>query len=149
MTEQKKIVVKRPGQQAEIVLVDHKYRCELKEIIDAQIVETVPLHNGIIIAVDEDGHPKQLPYNFYARMNNEYYPIQLIVGTAVFTKFKPIPIVSVFEEIYDYELDSLSDEEIIMVLKELNSDNQTLLQEQFKKRYTTMADYLKPKVIEF
>ena len=67
----KRILYKAPGHAAKVMHVDAKYLCNLKHLVaNADIVEHVPMIPAIVegspiqICVDEDGHPKRLPFNF-------------------------------------------------------------------------------------
>ena len=62
--ELKRIVYKAPGHAPQVMHVDAKYLCNLKNLVaNADIIEHVPMIPAIIegspiqICVDEDGHP--------------------------------------------------------------------------------------------
>lgn len=144
MEKTKKIVVKRVGEPPEVLEVDFKYRCELKNIIDTDIVEKFPFCNGIFLSVDEEGILKEKPHNFYISVLNAYKPIQIIVGTAVFCKYKQL---EPFEENYDYELITLKESDIKFIKFIFNENYQAELKKNFYRFYGSMEQYLKPVVI--
>ena len=147
-----RIVYKAPGHEAKVMHVEAKYRCNLKKLVaNADIIESVSIWPSpvegtpINICVDEDGYPKGLPFNFYASINSTYFPIQRIVGVVVFTKFKPF---NPYEDDYDIQLDSLSEDEIQVVLDLLSEKNQTVFENAFKNMYPDMKSYLTPVIQE-
>lgn len=146
--ELKRIVYKAPGHAPKVMHVDAKYLCNLKHLVaNADIVEHVPMIPAIVegspiqICVDEDGHPKKLPFNFYIPVQSAFFPIQMIVGVAVFAKFKPL---NIYEDDYDYQLDSLNDTEIKLINEFLDGNNQAIFESEFRRRYPNMQSYLTP-----
>lgn len=148
----KRIIFKRPGKEPEIMEVDAKYQCDVKHLIaNADIIEhspLIPMEDGTVLMmlVDEDGHPKGLPFNFYIACPNGYYNLQMIVGDCIITKFKPD---SLYEDDYDFQLESLTKNEIEYAMKWFTSDAQQKMMNDFKAMYPTMSDYLTPKVVTF
>lgn len=147
--ELKRIVYKAPGHAPQVMHVDAKYLCNLKNLVaNADIIEHVPMIPAIIegspiqICVDEDGHPKKLPFNFYIPINSTYFPLQIIVGVAVFCKLTLDPIV----DDYDYQVGSLSNEEVNLICEFLNDGNQAIFEREFKNKYPNMKSYLTPVV---
>ena len=145
----KKIVYKAPGHAPKVMHVDAKYKCHLKNLVaNADIIEHVPMIPAIVegspiqICVDEDGHPKKLPFNFYIPINSTYFPLQIIVGVAVFCKLTLDPIV----DDYDYQVGSLSNEEVNLICEFLNDENQAIFEREFKNKYPNMKSYLTPVV---
>lgn len=148
----KRILYKAPGHAAKVMRVEAKYRCHLKSLIaNADIIESVQMVPALIedspvnICVDEEGHPKGLPFNFYIPVNNMYFPLQMIVGVAVFAKFKPF---NPYEDDYDIQLDSLSNDEIRLIREFLDEGNQAVFEREFKSKYPNMKSYLTPVVRE-
>ena len=148
----KRIVYKAPGHAPKVMHIDAKYKCHLKNLVaNADIIEHVPMIPAVVeespiqICVDEDGHPKGLPFNFYIPVQSTFFPIQMIVGVAVFAKFKPL---NIYEDDYDYQLDSLSDTEIKLINEFLDSGNQAVLEKEFKQMYPDMNSYWTPVVRE-
>ena len=149
--ELKRIVYKAPGHAPKVMHVDAKYLCNLKHLVaNADIVEHVPMIPAIVegspiqICVDEDGHPKKLPFNFYIPINSVYFPLQKIMGVAVFCKLSLDPYV----ENYDYQVGSLNTEEINLICEFLEDSNQAIFECEFKNRYPDMKSYLTPVVRE-
>ena len=150
--ELKRIVYKARGHAPKVMHVDAKYLCNLKHLVaNADIVEHVPMIPAIVegspiqICVDEDGHPKKLPFNFYIPINSVYFPLQKIMGVAVFVRFKPL---NICEDDYDYQIDSLNDEEINLICEFLTDENQAIFESEFNKMYPDMNTYLTPVVRE-
>ena len=150
--ELKRIVYKAPGHAPKVMHVDAKYLCNLKHLVaNADIVEHVPMipaigeGSPIQICVDEVGHPKKLPFNFYIPIISVYFPLQKIMGVAVFVRFKPL---NICEDDYDYQIDSLNDEEINLICEFLTDENQAIFESEFNKMYPDMNTYLTPVVRE-
>lgn len=144
----KRIVYKAPGHAPKVMHIDAKYKCHLKKLVaNADIIESVPMMPTIVegspvqICVDEDGHPKKLPFNFYISVQSAFFPIQMIVGVAVFAKFKPL---NIYEDDYDYQLDSLNDTEVKLIKEFLDENNQAIFEGEFRRRYPNMQSYLTP-----
>ncbi len=149
----KKIVVKKPNEKPEVIETDKVYRYELKEYIGAKYMPELSLlntgdeKNRIFIAADEEGFPRGLALNFFAKMNNNAFPIQMLVGTIVFTKIKPANPFE--EEIEDYEIESLSDDDIEKISAIFSEENQAAYKAEFAKRYDNLNQYLRPVITEF
>lgn len=150
-TELKRIVYKAPGHAPKVMHVDAKYLCNLKHLVaNADIIEHVPMIPAIIegspisVCVDEDGYPKKLPFNFYIPINSTSFPLQKIVGVAIFCKLSLDPYV----ENYDYQVGSLSSDEIRLICEFLSEENQAIFDSEFKKRYPDMKSYLTPVITE-
>lgn len=143
----KKIIYKRPGKDPETMEVSEKYQSDLKYLIaNSDTIEHCPLYpmtNGeqIMLLVDEDGHPKGLPFNFYVPVSNSSFPVQMIVGDCIFTKFKPNCLL---EDDYDFRIESLTDEEIKYIHYWFQGEVQKALKYDFDKMYPDMHSYLKP-----
>lgn len=145
----KRIVYKAPGHAPKVMHVDAKYLCNLKNLVaNADIIEHVPMIPALVegspirICVDEDGHPKKLPFNFYIPVSSIFFPLQIIVGVAVFCKLTLDPIV----DDYDYQVGSLSNEEVNLICEFLNEENQAIFEKEFKQKYPDMKSYLTPVV---
>lgn len=80
--------------------------------------------------VDEDGLSKRLPRNFLLSTENGYFPVQKIVGTAVFVKSK---FADIFNDlIYDYEVDDLDESYQQAIRSILSDDVQQMLDKKFE-----------------
>ena len=100
------------------------------------------MENNILLLVDEEGHIKGLPHNFFLSFpNSKHFPVQDIIGTVVFIKTKPLPPLD--EEIYDYEVDGLSNEDVELIKKIFTEDNQAKLSKKFDEIYKD-RDYWSP-----
>lgn len=128
------LLVKEPGQPAEIRTTDALYLCDLKGLFPGGsgiTMERVRLNreHTLWMLVDEDGLAKDLPLNFLMPMDNAYFPIQKIVGTAVFVRTKFADVWR--EEIYDYEVGNLPEHQIEQIQKIFSDEVQTQLRSNF------------------
>lgn len=128
-----KVIVKQVGKPAEIMEVDYKYRNEVGKLIDEGITNEYVhiVQNELAMVVDEDGLPKELPFNFLLSTNSPHYPIQAIVGTVVFCRYQwenPWE-----KEIYDYELMDVTEQDIERVNELLSVPLQTELGKEFMR----------------
>lgn len=135
MKNQSRILVKRVGcdlQEVSLPGDEIVYRDDaMKRFINTEYrVEYVPLTpDGLFcLAVDEDGLHKNLEQNFLLKMNSPYWPIQKIVGTAVFVRRKPVEHCG---EIWDYEVTDLTDEDIDLANSIIHERNQVEWKSQF------------------
>ena len=80
--------------------------------------------------VDEDGLSKRLPRNFLLATENGYFPVQKIVGTAVFVKSKFADILN--DLIYDYKVDDLDESYQQAIRSILSDDVQQMLDKKFE-----------------
>ena len=127
-----KIAIKKVGIDLEIIESNKKYRTEtVKEHIGEEYYpEFVYLNRSgtLSLGVNEDGLRLELPTNFLLSVDSPYWPIQKMVGTVVFIRTKPIEGSG---EIYDYEIDDLTDKDIETIKHILNKEQQEDLQKQF------------------
>ena len=128
------VIKKEPGKAPEVVEVNGIYLCDLKKIFfDERItMERVALNRDhtVWMLVDEDGLMKRLSRNFLLGTSNSYFPIQKIVGTAVFVQTKPVDIWD--QEIYDYEVDDLDADSQKAINRILSNDVQQALDKKFE-----------------
>ena len=131
-----KVMVKEVGKALAVVDTKEKYfgdcvRCYLGKDIT---VERVYLDDmEFIMGVDEDGLMKQLPLNFLMSMPNPIFPVQYIVGTVVFARCKPCNPYE--EEIWDFEVTDVTDEDIKRVEGYLSDICQNSLRLAIKAMY--------------
>lgn len=127
-----RVLKKEPGQAPEVVEVDATYLCDLKKIFFEERItmERVPLNRErtFWMLVDEDGLSKRLPRNFLLATENSYFPVEKIVGTAVFVKSK---FADVWEDIYDYEVSDLDIDHQQAIRTVLSDDIQQVLDKIF------------------
>lgn len=126
-----RIAVKYVGKPLEVVdVASEQYRSELceKYIGKGNYLEFVRISSDIYMAVDEEGLCKNLEHNFYLNVVNSPFSIQKIVGTAVFVRTKPI---NGADELWDYEADSLTDDDIIVIKEMLKKEYQEDLDKDF------------------
>lgn len=128
-----KIAVKEVGKELRITETDKKYRsdCAKEYIGERETVQFVLLSqdNTFSFGVNEDGLPLDLPLNFLISTTSSYFPIQKIVGTAVFVRTKYVNVWE--EEIWDYEVEDLKEEDIAYIKKMLDGDYQKKLEKIF------------------
>lgn len=132
-----KVMVKEVGKPLAVVDTKEKYfgdcvRCYLGKDIT---VERVYLDGmEFIMGADEDGLMKQLPLNFLMSMPNPICPIQYIVGTVVFARCKPCNPYE--EEIWDFEVTDVTDEDIKRIEGYLSDIRQSSLRLAIKAMYS-------------
>lgn len=128
-----KILVKEVGKDIQIIDTQEKYRgaCVKKYTGKEYGAEFVPLNKEgtLCIGVNEDGLPLDLPTNFLLRMNSPYWPIQKMVGTVVFIRTKYVNPWK--EEIWDFEVEDLTEEDMELIEKILSSEYQDILNKCF------------------
>lgn len=123
-----KIMVKEVGKPLAVVDTKEKYfgDCVRSYLGKDITVERVYLDGmEFMMGVDEDGLFKQLPLNFLMSMQNPIYPVQYIVGTVVFARCKPCNPYE--EEIWDFEVTDVTEEDIKRIEGYLNDYYQSAL----------------------
>lgn len=128
-----KIAIKEVGKELRVVDVDERYEraCVKKFTGQDDPVEFVPLNDEgtFYIGVNENGLPLELPVNFLLGVDNPYYPIQKMVGTVVFVRHKYVN--PWLEEIWDFEIEDLTDDDMRLIEKILSPEYQNSLAERF------------------
>lgn len=129
-----KIAVKEVGKELQVIETNEKYRgnCVKQFTGKDDPAEFVRLNEdgSFCIGVNENGLPLQLPLNFLIETTSYHYPIQKMVGTVVFVRCKNAD--PCIEEIWDYEVEDLREDDIRHIEKILQEQNQKRLFEQFK-----------------
>lgn len=123
-----KIMVKEVGKPLVVVDTKEKYfgDCVRSYLGKDITVERVYLDGTeFMMGVDEDGLMKQLPLNFLMSIQNPIYPVQYIVGTVVFARCKPCNPYE--EEIWDFEVTDVTEEDIKCIEGYLNDYYQSAL----------------------
>lgn len=125
-----KIAIKEVGKDLQIVETDKKYRteCDKEYTGKDHYVDFVQIGENLLLGVNEDGLALELPINFLLGTTCAHFPIQKMVGTVVFIRTKPV---NGWDEIYDYEVDDLTDEDIARIEHILSSLVQSRLRRQF------------------
>ena len=127
-----RIAIKKVGEELQIIESNKKYRTEtVQEYIGKEYYPEFIYKNRegtLSLGINEDGLRLGLPINFLMAIKSPYWPIQKMVGTAVFLRTKPVDGCG---EIYDYEVDDLTDEDIEKIKEDLDEDTQKFLQEHF------------------
>ena len=135
-----RIIKKEPGEAPEVIEVDAKYLCDLTKLFfgDHVIMQRVALNRDrtLWLLVDEDGLLKDLPRNFLLPMGG-FHPVQKIVGTAIFARSKPADVWD--KEIYDYEVDDLSEKHQQAVNAILSDNAQQALASTFEDYKTGLT----------
>lgn len=139
----KNIVIKRVNESKEVISTDKRYVGDLKEYLNADFYpEFVQLSSsGLFCCVDEDGYPKNLDFNIFIPTLNPNYPIQRLVGNVVFYRLKPV---NYDGEIYDYEIDNLTEKDLEIINQILDEDEQNKYSKMFNAMYNSVDDYIKP-----
>ena len=131
-----RVLKKKPGKSIESVKVEATYLSDVGEALLGRkvTIERIPMNSEktMWILIDEDGLGKDLP------TISPYFPIQKIVGTAVFVCSKYSDIFA--EEIYDYEVCDLSNQ-LERIAHLILSDD---IQQSLSKNFT---DYGKDAII--
>lgn len=139
----KNIVIKRVNESKEVISTDKRYVGDLKEYLNVDFYpEFVQLSSsGLYCCVDEDGYPKNLDFNIFIPTLNPNYPIQRLVGNVVFYRLKPV---NYDGEIYDYEIDNLTEKDLEIINQILDEDEQNKYSKMFNAMYNSVDDYIKP-----
>jgi len=128
-----RIAIKKVGEDLQIIKTQEKYQreCVKSFLGENRYPEFVYLNNNntLSVGVTEDGMLRNLPFNFYMSVNNPYFPVQKMVGTAVFTRVKPLNDDA--GEIWDYEIEDLTDKDLELIEKILDDTTQTFLKNNF------------------
>lgn len=128
-----KIAVKEVGKEVQIIETNMKYRseCVQKFIGKNYFPEFVTLNSdgSLFFSVNEDGLALELPLNFLLETTNPYFPVQKIVGTAVFIRCKYANPLA--ESIWDYEVDDLTTEDIAFIERILDKHYQSEVTRRF------------------
>lgn len=81
-----KAIIKRPGEAPEFIEFDGFNH--IKKLIGCDIAERVHLCKidalNLVMYVDEEGLLNDSEFNFTIRTYNEHFPVQNIMGTAIF-----------------------------------------------------------------
>ena len=123
------------------LLVETKahYRCDVKDLIKTDVLEMVKLNDsGLYMLTDEEGFFKKLRHNFFLQFLSPTHPIQTIVGDVIFTRFKPIDYGK--ESPYDYEIESITEEDIQFINSFLNRKVQEQWKRAFEARHGSQDD---------
>lgn len=123
----------------EILETNAKYfqECAKAYLGDETYIESCYIDGTqFMMAVDEDGICKNLPHNFYMRFTNDDFPVQKIVGDALFIRCKPARS---WGEIYDYEVGNITKSDIAWVRDILDEDRQKQFRIDFMETYKNRA----------
>lgn len=136
-----KIAVKEVGTPLRIVESKEKYRsaCVKNFTGKDDPAEFVKLSNDgfFCVGVNENGLPLKLPVNFLIKTKNRDFPIQKIVGTAVFVRCLPADPWS--EELWDFEVEDITDKDLEQIKRLLADNRQEELQNVFEDYYKGQA----------
>lgn len=123
-----RIAIKEVGKTIRYELVSDKYVTNCAKRYLSSYPDKVYMADGYLFCmIDEEGLPKELPVNFLMEMKMQEFPIQKIVGTAVFIRVKPLTDY----DPYDYEITDLTDDDIKLISATLDSDYQEYLKSKF------------------
>ena len=131
-----KIIKKSVGEPLKIVDTDKQYLmdCAREHFEKGVTLERVYLDGfQFILVVDEDGLCKQLPLNFFMDCAGSAFPVQAIVGDVLFVRTKPCNPYE--EELWDFEVTDVTDEDIERIQKSLDAEFQYQLYLKFRGMY--------------
>lgn len=130
-----KIIVKKPGEDMRVEVVDAKYRNELSRFFDEGTyleyvnwgTERVPFRRDgesvFAFACDDAGLCKDLPTNFYR--HTPVWGVQPIAGTVVFFRYKWEDAHA--KELWDYELQDVTEDDVSQIAAYLSERIQLTL----------------------
>lgn len=129
-----KILQKKVGSDIEILSTERKYICDCisDHISDKVFAQRIKIDDNIILVCDEEGIFKNLPANFYLPF---FYPESIRVtpirGDVLFIKQSKNYNMG---EIYDYEVEDLTEEDIFKIEAILHEDIQKKLKNICEKQ---------------
>lgn len=136
-----KIATKEVGKPLQITASDEEYRtdCTRKVLGEDTTVQFLRLDakGTLFMGIDEDGLMLNLPLNFLLSVQSPTYPIQKIVGTAVFMRTK---YASPWMPITDYEVEDLTDDDITYINRLLDEKHQQKLTAMFEDYGTSCIE---------
>lgn len=131
-----KLLLKRVGKPLEVVESTEKYMMDCAKRFFAQDVFTgrVWLDGYEFVMIgDDDGPYKELPFNFLIGFERSVAPVETVLGDVVFIRNKPAdPWV---EELWDFEVTDVTDQDIDLVSKLLDPSTQDVLREVAARLY--------------
>lgn len=112
-----RIAVKQAGAPLELREVVHQYRTDAAMDILGRAAEQRPIwldsKRTLAFICDDLSTMKQRPINFYIEVPNPFSPVQIITGDVVFIRTKPCDPST--EEIWDYELEDITETDIGLI----------------------------------
>lgn len=110
----KRVILKRVGKEMELVETEREFANEVvQDLLGNEIrTERVVAGKHFSMFVDSEGVFKNLPVNFSVYTNNDLLPMYHIQGDVVFIKYSDNYL---YEEIWDYEVEDVSEEDIELV----------------------------------
>lgn len=129
-TIKKKVAVKRVGKPIEIIETDTRYRTDFAKSVINNYAEYIQMQDGwLFCCADEEGLIKNLPVNFLMEMQSTAFPLQKITGDVVFVRCKPVDYMH--EEVYDLEIEDLTESDISLINSLLSENQQAELKSRF------------------
>lgn len=126
-----RILVKEPGKPVEIKETSERYMSDAGRLyIPNGDIRHFVLYGSVCFLFDDEACFKDLERNFILFNPRLIIPVQEIRGTVVGCKLKPV---NPLEEIWDYEVDELSDEDIENVSEIFSIEDEEKLEEYIKK----------------
>lgn len=109
-----KVILKKVNEDIQIVETDKQYVNEAcKEVLGEDCrYERVGIDRNLNMYCFEDFIDRGLDMNFAMMTSNPYLPLQFIAGDVVFIRIKPV---NIFEEIWDYEVDDITEDDIELI----------------------------------
>jgi len=128
-----RIAVKEVGKELSIVETSEKYRTDCVKAYTGknESAEFILMTEDgtLCMGVNENGLMLELETNFLMHLNNPHFPYQKIVGPVVFTRHKYVDVFK--QEIWDYELEDLTDEDIERIRYILGEEYQAEVAKKF------------------
>lgn len=127
---EKIVAVKRVGKPIEIMETDTRYRTDFAKSVINNYSEYIQMQDGwLFCCADEEGLIKNLPVNFLMEMQSTAFPLQKITGDVVFVRCKPVDYMH--EEVYDLEIEDLTEGDISLINSLLSENRQAELKSRF------------------
>lgn len=125
-----RILVKRVGEEPQIVLTNERYRtAAAKKVLGTKIDARALWLDGVrtlaFVYDDEILFKADPATNFFIEVANKFAPIQPIRGDVAFIRTKPCNPFE--EEIWDYEVEDLREQDIENIRKLLSDETQIRL----------------------
>lgn len=117
-----RVVFKEPGKPAEIRETNEKYMCDCgSSFIPNGDIRRFGMFDNVYFLYDDEACYKNVNNCFFLCDVRLAHPIQEIRGNVVFCRLKPANVFE--EEIWDYEIDEMTDEDIEKAFAILSIDS--------------------------
>ena len=129
-----KIAIKRVDESLMFSEFDGVYRsdaaqCFLDKYTDRRAI-WLDADRCLAFICDAAGLCRNLPLNFFLEVPTSPWPVQAIVGDVIFVRTKPVNIWE--QEIYDYEVEDITEADIQYITKLLSWETQRRLFTEYR-----------------